>query len=64
MKVLKFLSNFSPLGGFMERGAGNQKQFGDLKLDLTAKMLWHKGEPVSMPLKELELLCLLVERSG
>lgn len=48
----------------MERGAGNQRQFGDLKLDLTAKMLWHKGEPVPMPLKELELLCLLVERSG
>lgn len=39
-------------------------EFGSLRLDTRRKVLWHNGEPVPMPLKELELLCMLVERRG
>ncbi|MGH9900486.1 MAG: winged helix-turn-helix domain-containing protein, partial [Pyrinomonadaceae bacterium] len=40
------------------------REFGRFRLDTRRKVLWHEGEPVPMPLKELELLCVLVERRG
>jgi DNA-binding winged helix-turn-helix (wHTH) protein len=40
------------------------RQFGNFRLDSQKKVLWHNGEPVPMPLKELEVLCVLVENRG
>lgn len=40
------------------------REFGEFRLDTRKRTLWHKGEPVPMPLKELDLLCLLVEHPG
>lgn len=39
-------------------------EFGKFRLDVGQKILWHEREEVSMPLKELEVLCLLVENQG
>lgn len=38
--------------------------FGRCRLDLDHKVLWADGEPVELPLKAVELLCVLVERPG
>lgn len=40
------------------------REFGAFRLDTEQKILWHEGTAVSMPLKELEVLCLLVENQG
>jgi DNA-binding winged helix-turn-helix (wHTH) protein/TolB-like protein/Tfp pilus assembly protein PilF len=40
------------------------KEFGHFRLDTGGKVLWHDRLPVAMPLKELEILCLLVENHG
>ena len=40
------------------------RQFGNFRLDTQKKILWHNGESVPMPLKELEVLCVLVENRG
>jgi len=40
------------------------REFGKFCLDTGRKVLWREGQPVPMPLKELELLCVLVERRG
>ena len=40
------------------------RQFGDFRLDTQKKVLWHNGKSVPMPLKELEVLCVLVENGG
>ena len=40
------------------------REFGKFRLDTEQKVLWHAGTLVSMPLKELEILCLLVENNG
>jgi DNA-binding winged helix-turn-helix (wHTH) protein/tetratricopeptide (TPR) repeat protein len=48
----------------MEHEAKNLREIGDLTLDLDAKVLWHNGEPLRIPLKQIELLCLLAERDG
>lgn len=40
------------------------REFGKFRLDTGQKILWHEGSAVSMPLKELEVLCLLVENNG
>ena len=40
------------------------REFGKFRLDTAQKVLWHEGLTVSMPLKELEVLCLLVENNG
>lgn len=40
------------------------KEFGKFRLDTERKILWHDCRTVAMPLKELELLCLLVENQG
>ena len=39
-------------------------EFGKFRLDPLKKTLWHDGQTVSMPLKELELLCVLIENRG
>ena len=39
-------------------------EFGKFRLDARKKTLWHDGAPVPMPLKEIELLCVLVENYG
>lgn len=39
-------------------------EFGKFRLDAGQKILWHEQEEVAMPLKELEVLCLLVENQG
>ena len=35
--------------------------FGDFRLDMAGKVLRHNGEVVSIPLKSVDLLCLLIE---
>ena len=39
-------------------------EFGKFRLDTQKKTLWHDGISVPMPLKELELLCVLIENRG
>jgi len=39
-------------------------EFGKFRLDLDRKLLWLDGEPVDLPLKAVELLCVLAERPG
>ena len=41
-----------------------QWQFGEFRLDAQTKVLRHAGITVAMPLKELEVLCMLVENQG
>ncbi len=44
---------------------GNGKlSFGDFTLDPSKRVVWHRDEPVDLPLKAVDLLCLLVERRG
>ncbi len=45
-------------------GNSRLRGFGRCRLDLDHKVLWADGEPVELPLKAVELLCVLVERSG
>jgi DNA-binding winged helix-turn-helix (wHTH) protein/TolB-like protein/Tfp pilus assembly protein PilF len=40
------------------------RQFGNFRLDPQKKVLWHDDEPVNLPLKEVELLCVLTENVG
>ncbi|MGH9881068.1 MAG: winged helix-turn-helix domain-containing protein, partial [Pyrinomonadaceae bacterium] len=40
------------------------RQFGPFRLDVEKKILWHEGEPVNLPLKEVELLCVLTDNVG
>jgi DNA-binding winged helix-turn-helix (wHTH) protein/TolB-like protein/tetratricopeptide (TPR) repeat protein len=40
------------------------REFGRYRLDVEKKFLWFKDQPVRLPLKALELLCLLVESGG
>jgi uncharacterized delta-60 repeat protein len=40
------------------------REFGSFRLDAQKKVLWHDGAPVNLPLKEIELLCVLTENSG
>jgi TolB-like protein/DNA-binding winged helix-turn-helix (wHTH) protein len=52
------------LGGFMNNGFKPLREFGKYRLDAEKKFLWYEDQPVRLPLKALELLCLLVESSG
>lgn len=36
-------------------------RFGKFRLDAEKKILWHDGEVINLPLKEIELLCVLTE---
>lgn len=40
------------------------REFGKFRLDTDRKLLWLGPEPVPLPLKAVDLLCVLVERSG
>lgn len=40
------------------------RRFGEFSLDADKKVLWHAGEIVSLPLKAVELLIALTEKSG
>ena len=40
------------------------REFGQFRLDVEKKVLWHDGEPVSLALKEVELLCVLTDNVG
>jgi DNA-binding winged helix-turn-helix (wHTH) protein/tetratricopeptide (TPR) repeat protein len=48
----------------MSEEFSGQWQFGEFRLDARAKVLRHRGTAVAMPLKELEVLCMLVENQG
>ncbi len=48
----------------MINGHSNLREFGRYRLDIKKKVLWASGEPVSLPLKAVELLCVLVESRG
>ena len=48
----------------MINGHSNLREFGRCRLDIKKKVLWADGEPVSLPLKAIELLCVLVESRG
>ena len=39
-------------------------EFGEFRLDVRRKVLWHRDATVSMPLKQLELLSMLVRHRG
>ena len=43
---------------------GNLIEFGEFRLDVTKKNLWRESEVVPLPLKAVELLCVLVENRG
>lgn len=43
---------------------GHFREFGRFRLDADRRVLWFAGEPVSLPLKEIEILCVLTENSG
>jgi two-component system response regulator RegX3 len=45
-------------------GSGDRLQVGDVALDPERHEVVIRGEDVSLPLKEFELLCLLLENAG
>ncbi len=40
------------------------REFGKFRLDAERRVLWFEDKPVNLPLKEIELLCVLTENSG
>lgn len=40
------------------------REFGKFRLDVEKKFLWCNDQPVQLPLKAIELLCVLVEHKG
>jgi len=40
------------------------REFGRFRLDLDKKLLWLGAEPIGLPLRAVDLLCVLVARSG
>ena len=40
------------------------REFGKCRLDVEKKFLWCGDQPVQLPLKAIELLCVLVESGG
>jgi DNA-binding winged helix-turn-helix (wHTH) protein len=43
---------------------GSLREFGKFRLDTAKKILWHDEQIVSLPLKSVELLCVLLENQG
>ena len=43
---------------------GHVRTFGKFSLDTEKRVLWCESRPVNLPLKEVELLCVLTEKSG
>jgi DNA-binding winged helix-turn-helix (wHTH) protein/TolB-like protein/TPR repeat protein len=48
----------------MTNGDSQLREFGRFRLDVKKRVLWCEDKPVSLPLKEIELLCVLTEQSG
>lgn len=48
----------------MTNGDSHLREFGGLRLDVKKRVLWCGDQPVNLPLKEIELLCVLTEHSG
>src|SRR4051812_37298063 len=48
----------------MSNGINNLRMFGKFRLDAERKVLWYQDEPVGLPLKEIEVLCVLTEQGG
>jgi DNA-binding winged helix-turn-helix (wHTH) protein/TolB-like protein/Tfp pilus assembly protein PilF len=48
----------------MDNGHSSLREFGRCRLDLKKKLLWANDRPVQLPLKAVELLCVLVEGRG
>jgi DNA-binding winged helix-turn-helix (wHTH) protein/TolB-like protein len=40
------------------------REFGKFRLDAKRKVLWFEEKPVNLPLKEIEMLCVLTESGG
>ena len=45
----------------MSKGINNLREFGKFRLDAEKRVLWFEGKPVTIALKEIELLCVLTE---
>jgi len=43
---------------------GNLIEFGEFRLDAEKKILWRGDEVVALPMKSIELLCVLIENPG
>ena len=48
----------------MTNGHSSLRAFGNCRLDTRKKLLWAGDRPVQLPLKAVELLCVLVEGRG
>lgn len=48
----------------MINGDSNLREFGRFRLDVRTRVLWCGDEPVNLPLKQIELLCVLTEKAG
>ncbi|MBK9154786.1 MAG: winged helix-turn-helix domain-containing protein [Chloracidobacterium sp.] len=48
----------------MVNGDSQLREFGRFRLDTKKRVLWFDDQPVSLPLKEIELLCVLTDHSG
>ncbi|MEO7674937.1 MAG: winged helix-turn-helix domain-containing protein [Pyrinomonadaceae bacterium] len=63
---MNFFSIISPiyLRAGMINGDSNLREFGRFRLDAKKRVLWYEDQPVNLPLKDIELLCVLTEHSG
>lgn len=48
----------------MINGDSQLREFGRFRLDTKKRVLWCEDQPVNLPLKDIELLCVLTEHSG
>lgn len=48
----------------MSNGNNNLRCFGKFRLDTKKKALWFEEQPIDLPFKEIELLCLFSENNG
>ncbi len=48
----------------MVNGDSQLREFGRFRLDTRKRVLWFDDQPVNIPLKEIELLCVLTDHSG
>jgi DNA-binding winged helix-turn-helix (wHTH) protein/tetratricopeptide (TPR) repeat protein len=48
----------------MINGDSQLREFGRFRLDPKRQVLWFEDQPVNLPLKEIELLCVLTDHSG
>jgi DNA-binding winged helix-turn-helix (wHTH) protein/TolB-like protein/Tfp pilus assembly protein PilF len=48
----------------MYKGHNHLREFSGFRLDAENKFLWHEDQPVDLPLKAIELLCVLADKDG